>query len=138
MFRKLMAMVVFVQDLATCTTFYRDVIGLEVTDSDPHSAGFSLGGQYFLLLEISAAADMVREEPLALRINGGPRGFLAVAVENVDATYETLKAKGATMLRPPADQSWGLRTAYFADPEGNLWEINQPVESKPEEQATPS
>jgi hypothetical protein len=29
-------------------------------------------------------------------------------------------------------QPWGLRTAYFADPEGNLWEINQPIGSKSE------
>ena len=33
------------------------------------------------------------------------------------------------MLKPPTTQPWGLRTAYFADPEGNLWEINQPVAS---------
>lgn len=127
MFRTLMAMALFVQDLDKCATFYRDVIGLEVKDRDAHSAGFSLGGQYFLLLEVSAGADLISEKPLDLKINGGPRGFLAVGVEDVDAAYKTLTAKGVTFLRPPADQSWGLRTAYFADPEGNVWEINQPV-----------
>jgi lactoylglutathione lyase len=38
-----------------------------------------------------------------------------------------------TFLRPPNNQLWRLRTAHFADPEGNSWEINQPVASKPEE-----
>ena len=59
--------------------------------------------------------------------------LLAAGVEDVDAAYEALKAKGVTFLRPPTNQPWGLRTAYFADPEGNLWEINQPIGSKSEE-----
>jgi len=82
---------------------------------------------YFLLLEISAAAHMISEEELELKIEGGPRGLLAAGVEDVDAAYEALKARGAALLRPPTDQPWGLRTAYFADPEGNIWEINQPI-----------
>ena len=85
-----------------------------------------------LLLEISAAAHMISEEELELKIEGGPRGLLAAGVEDVDAAYEALKAKGVTFLRPPTDQLWGLRTAYFADPEGNVWEINQPIGAKPE------
>ncbi|GER89067.1 hypothetical protein KDW_32290 [Dictyobacter vulcani] len=83
-------------------------------------------------MEISAAAHMISEEALDLKIEGGPRGFLAAGVDDVDATYEQLKARGVTFLRPPTDQSWGLRTAYFADPEGNVWEINQSIKSKSE------
>lgn len=58
--------------------------------------------------------------------------LLAAGVEDVDAAYQELLAKGVTFLRPPTNQSWGLRTAHFADPEGNLWEINQSIESQPE------
>jgi lactoylglutathione lyase len=132
MFRKVEAMVLFVRDLNDCVAFYQDILGLQMHESDATSAGFSIGGQYFLLLEVSAAAHMISEEALELKIEGGPRGLLAAGVEDVDAAYETLKARSVTFLRPPADQSWGLRTAYFADPEGNLWEINQPIKSKPE------
>ena len=57
--------------------------------------------------------------------------LLAAGVEDVDAAYETLSARGVRFLRPPIDQPWGLRTAYFADPEGNLWEINQSIDRKP-------
>jgi lactoylglutathione lyase len=132
MFHKVEAMVLFVGDLDKCMTFYQDILGLQMTDRNPDSVGFSIGGQYFLLLKVSAAAHMVSEEALELKIEGGPRGFLAAGVEDVDVAYEALKAKGVTFLRSPTNQSWGLRTAYFADPEGNLWEINQPLESKPE------
>jgi uncharacterized glyoxalase superfamily protein PhnB len=90
-----------------------------------------MGNAYFFLLEISGAARMVSSETLELSIEGGPRVLMAAGVEDVDAAYETLSAKGVKFLRPPIDQPWGLRTAYFADPEGNLWELNQPINRKP-------
>jgi catechol 2,3-dioxygenase-like lactoylglutathione lyase family enzyme len=132
MFHRVMATGLFVRDLARCLTFYRDTLGLEVQESTPDSVSFQMENVYFFLLEVSAAAHMISEEALELLIEGGPRVLLAAGVEDVDAAYEALKAKGVTFLRPPTNQPWGLRTAYFADPEGNLWEINQSLESKTE------
>ena len=130
MFHRIDATVLFVRDLARCLTFYRDTLGLEVQESDPDSVSFQMENVYFLLLEVSAAARMISEGALELKIEGGPQGLLAAGVEDVDAAYEALKAKGVTFLRPPTDQPWGLRTAYFADPEGNLWEINHSIDAK--------
>ncbi|HEY7127901.1 MAG TPA: VOC family protein [Ktedonobacterales bacterium] len=127
MFHKVIATVVFVQDLDKCMAFYRDTLGLQMHESDAESAGFQLENVYLILLKVSAAADLISEKALELKIEGGPRGLLAASVADVDAAYETLKAKGVTLLRPPTNQPWGLRTAHFADPEGNVWEINQPV-----------
>src|SRR5436305_9085720 len=131
MIHSIVATVMFVRDLVKCVTFYRDTLGLDMRQSDADSASFKLENQYFLLLHVSAAADLIGEEVNALKIEGAPRMLLAAGVEDVDATYETLKAKGVTFLKPPIDQPWGLRTAHFADPEGNIWEINQSIESKP-------
>jgi lactoylglutathione lyase len=132
MIRRIDATVLFVRDLARCTTFYRDTLGLQVKNSDANSVAFLMEDRYLLLLEVSAAADLISSETNALKIEGGPRVLLAAGVEDVDAAYEELKAKGVTFLRPPTNQPWGLRTAHFADPEGNLWEINQSIESKTE------
>ncbi len=132
MFHRIMATGLFVRDLVGCTAFYRDTLGLEVQESTPDSVSFHMENVYFFLLEISAAADLINLEANALKLEGGPRRLLAAGVEDVDAAYETLKAKGVTFLRPPTNQSWGLRTAHFADPEGNVWEINQSLELQPE------
>ena len=51
------------------------------------------------------------------------RVLLCTRADNVDAAYETLTAKGVEFTQPPIDQYWGLRTAFFKDPEGNIWEI---------------
>lgn len=135
MVRDIVATVLFVRDLDRCLAFYRDALGLEVQNSDAHSAAFKMEGIYFLLLDPSAAASLIgsEEDELKIEIEGGPRGLLAAEVKNVNVAYEELSAKGVMFRRPPTDQPWGLRTAHFADPEGNLWEINQPIESKPEE-----
>ncbi len=128
MIHKVAAMVLFVQDLAGCTTFYRDTFHLPYQGSDANSASFLLEeGLYLILLSPAGAADLLGTEVSALPSAGGPRGLLAASVADVDAAYEDLTAKGVTFVRPPTNQPWGLRTAHFADPEGNLWEINQPL-----------
>ena len=132
MIRRIVATELFVRDLSRCATFYRDTLGLEGQEDGPGSVVFKIGDVYFFLLEVSAAADLISEGSLELKIEGGPRSMLAVEVEDVDATYASLKAKGVTLLRPPTDQPWGLRTAHFADPEGNPWEIHQSIGSKSE------
>ena len=52
---------------------------------------------------------------------------ITVLVSNVDAHYEQAKAGGATMLMPPADQPWGLRSYAAIDVEGHQWEFSQVV-----------
>lgn len=133
MIHKIEAVVLFVQDLAACTAFYRDTFKLQYQGSDADSSTFLLEeGLYLILLSPSGAADLLGKEVNDLKIEGGARGLLAAGVADVDATYEELTTKGVTFVRPPTDQPWGLRTAHFADPEGNLWEINQSIGSKPE------
>lgn len=44
---------------------------------------------------------------------------------DIDSDYKQLRAKGIQFMKPPKTQSWGQRTAYFTDPDGNIWEIQQ-------------
>ncbi|RDI45859.1 VOC family protein [Falsibacillus pallidus] len=43
--------------------------------------------------------------------------------DEVDSTYEIIKQIGGSLLKEPTNAEWGGRTAYFADPEKNIWEI---------------
>jgi catechol 2,3-dioxygenase-like lactoylglutathione lyase family enzyme len=114
------ATVLFVQDLASCAAFYRDTLGFEVKHTDDNSVWF--GDRRILLLQRSAAADLVGEDTLS-RGEGCPRVLLCAEVGDVDATHVALEARGVTFVQPPTSRPWGVRTAHFADPEGNLWEI---------------
>ena len=51
---------------------------------------------------------------------------LAINVESValvDSTIAELREKGATITKEPHEEVWGGRSAYFTEPEGNLWEV---------------
>jgi uncharacterized protein len=41
----------------------------------------------------------------------------------VDAAFDDARAAGGTVLAEPVDREWGGRSGYFADPEGNVWEV---------------
>jgi lactoylglutathione lyase len=126
-FRRVDGVVLLVQDLERCMTFYRDILGLEITFSDDVSFAFRLDGQDFVLLKVSSAAKQISEAAVAPNQAGGHHFFLCATVDDVHAAYQTLSAKGVAFIQPPTDQPWGQRTAYLADPEGNLWELRQPI-----------
>lgn len=50
----------------------------------------------------------------------GHRIELCVYVDDVDATYDAARRSGLEAVADPADMPWGERTAWIADPDGNL------------------
>ncbi len=129
MIRKVNAVVLFVEDLNGAMRFYRDTLGLEIVFEDDASFAFHMEGQDFALVHVSAGTQMLNEEVLGLSQGAGHRVMLCADVEDVDKVYQTLMAKGVSFIKPPVDQPWGWRTAYFADPEGNIWEFRQAIPS---------
>jgi catechol 2,3-dioxygenase-like lactoylglutathione lyase family enzyme len=56
------------------------------------------------------------------------KGVLPMIVfrsDDVDATFETVRASGAEVLQEPIDQAWGPRDCAFRDPSGNTVRISQ-------------
>lgn len=123
-FGKVDAVVLFVQDLQKCVAFYRDQCGMEVVFTDEVSVAFKRDNQDFLLLEYAAAAEMVGDAMIGQR-GAGHEVLLCADVDDVDAAYKTLTDKGVVFLKAPKDQPWGIHSAYFADPEGHLWELRK-------------
>ena len=85
--------------------FYRDVLGLAVYREFPGGTVFFLGGGY---LEVSG-----RREP------GEPddRVRLWVQVRDVAAAHRELAARGATVVREPRREPWGLDEMWITDPD---------------------
>lgn len=131
MINKVNANVLFVEDLETSMKFYRDILGVEVVFSDATSYAFRMEGQDFALVSMASAVEMLNEEVLGLNKGVAHRFMLCADVEDVDAAYKTLTARGLTFIKPPVDQPWGFRTIYFTDPEGNIWEFRQSIPATP-------
>lgn len=119
--------VLFVADLERAMAFYRDTLELPLTFSDASSAYFEMEGASLLLLTITGAQDLLSADAVAPQHPPSASSQLVAFVEDVDAVYAGLLAKGVEFIRPPTDRAWGMRTAHFRDPEGNIWEIARPL-----------
>jgi catechol 2,3-dioxygenase-like lactoylglutathione lyase family enzyme len=60
---------------------------------------------------------------LSLNPQGGPRAWMAVFVQDVDALHETYKKLGAIIRKPPADYPWGNREMTVEDLDGNSFRM---------------
>lgn len=67
------------------------------------------------------------EKLLSRSVSGKPGSTIYSFKESqdVDTDYQQLVANGVQFIKGPETQSWGQRTAYFTDPDGNIWEIQQ-------------
>ena len=60
---------------------------------------------------------------LSLNPQGGPRTWLSIFVQDVDALYETYKKVGAIISKPPADYPWGMREMTVEDLDGHSFRM---------------
>lgn len=131
MFHKIRTVNLFVHDFEKCLTFYRDALGLEIIRLEPTFVAFKMDDHELHLLQIADGANVLGVDLSAFESQTGKldRVLLCSQVDNVDAVYQTLSANGVEFTKAPVDQPWGIRAAYFHDPEGNIWEINHPLAS---------
>ncbi|MBO8200415.1 VOC family protein [Streptomyces smyrnaeus] len=90
--------------------FYGETLGLEIARE--FGTGPERGTVYFLgggFLEVSGRSDQPPTPSLQL--------WLQVA--DASAAHEELRAAGATIVRPPVEEPWGLIEMWIADPDGH-------------------
>lgn len=114
----------FVKDIKRSREFYENVLGLEFQHGDDRSAAFILGPDALLLLDHSGADDLLSPADVEHDTPRNARSVTVTSVDDVDALYEELLAKGVEFIRAPEDRWWGKRCAHFKDPDGNVWEIH--------------
>ncbi|MFE6715335.1 VOC family protein [Streptomyces sp. NPDC057695] len=135
---KLSQCFIAVDDHDKALAFYRDALGLEVRND----VGFE--GMRWVTVGSPAQPDVeiVLEPPLA-DPNASPADRQAVAellakgmlrgvifsTEDVDATFEKVRAAGGEVLQEPVDQPYGVRDCAFRDPAGNMLRFTQPRSS---------
>ena len=112
-------------DMPKMRAFYRSLGWPEKDTSTDGFASFLLDGAILALFPFDELAKDGHLPPSD--VGTAFRGVtLAINVESadlVDATIDELRAKGVTITKEPQAEVWGGRSAYFTDPEGNLWEV---------------
>lgn len=116
------AITLFTENLEETKAFYRRVFELPVFFEGDTSVVFKFGPTMINLLQIGQADELVSPAPVASG-QGGARAVYTLSVDDVDARCAELETKGVTLLNGPMDRPWGIRTASFKDPAGNIWEL---------------
>ncbi len=114
---------IFVEDVDRSLSFYRDLLGLTLTDADERN------GMYFF----SSRPDREHHEFLICRGRTAPRGvrllqqisFRCDSLEDVIAFWRRLDAAGVTFDRIVSHGN--AVGVYFFDPDGNRCEIYWPT-----------
>jgi catechol 2,3-dioxygenase-like lactoylglutathione lyase family enzyme len=123
---------VLVHDPDVALAFYRDALGLELRND--------VAREDFRWITVGAASQPGVAIVLTNYLNGSPADGDAVAAllakgalngvhfhtDDLDATFEKLRALGAEIVQEPAEQPWGTRDFAVRDPSGNMVRIDQP------------
>jgi catechol 2,3-dioxygenase-like lactoylglutathione lyase family enzyme len=104
-----------VTDMGRALTFYRDVLGFSVRFTNGTPVSFAVIDQGGAELHLGVRPDKA----------GALHAHLMT--DDLDAVYDRLEQAGVTVRQPPRVHPWGLRDIVIADPDGNTFEIAQPV-----------
>jgi catechol 2,3-dioxygenase-like lactoylglutathione lyase family enzyme len=104
-----------VADIDRALRFYCEVLGFAV--------GFTIGDP------VSFAVIEQGEAQLHLCVQPAKAGSSHnhVLVDDLDGVYGRLQQAGVAVQQPPMNQPWGLRDLVVADPDGNTFEVAEPV-----------
>ncbi len=115
-----------VSDIERSKRFYRDVLGASVyREYGGTSCVLDFQGTWLLLV---TGGGPTEDKPTVTFVTPQDPDVvshqLTIRVPDCRAAYETLRARGAQFLTPPADRGGEVR-CFFRDPDGHLLEISE-------------
>ena len=112
--------VIFARDMAAMRRFYEDILGFALLrELSPGWIEYRLGDNTLALARpgLTAADVPTPKGSASLQL------AFKVSAPEVDLCADELVRQGVDLLSPPTDQSFGHRTLFFRDPDGNLLEV---------------
>ncbi|MEM1130046.1 MAG: VOC family protein [Pseudomonadota bacterium] len=111
-----------VRDLARAATFY-EALGWQRVDTPDGVVAFDLIGQTLGLYPMDKLLEDIGVDMPPRSFSGVTLGHNVHTPEEVEILTARAESAGAEVLRNPGHIFWGGYVAYFADPDGHIWEI---------------
>ncbi len=125
------AMFIPVHDPDEALGFYRDTHGFEVRN-DVASDGFrwvTVGAPTqdldIVLFQPHGGLSQAEGDALLSLVTQGSLQAAIFRTDDLDTTFERVRASGAEVLQEPASQPWGAKDCAVRDPSGNMVRIAQ-------------
>ena len=112
----------YVQDMQRALHFYRNTLGLRVTEENEHWSALDVGG-----VRVGLHGTGGKPVPLVPRDAHGAKagGTLTLRVGDIRAEVARLRRAGVKFLGEVVDEPWGSIVA-FEDSDGNVLKLMQP------------
>jgi catechol 2,3-dioxygenase-like lactoylglutathione lyase family enzyme len=110
------------RDIGRLRDFYR-ALGWTAAIELEDFVAFETAGSVLTIYRLDS---LTRDARVPAADESGARLSLGINVDRADQVDETIagvRDAGGRVTHDPVDMEWGGRSAYFADPEGNLWEV---------------
>ncbi len=107
---------ILTRDVPRLRSFYTEVLRVEAEGDETFTALRTEGASLSLFTE----EGMEAMAPGSMAGAGRGSYTLEVEVEDVDGEYERLQSLGVTFVKHPTTQTWGRRSVWFRDPDGNI------------------
>jgi catechol 2,3-dioxygenase-like lactoylglutathione lyase family enzyme len=111
-----------VRDMEGTAAFY-EALGWTLVDAEDGIIAFDLIGQTLALYPLEKLAEDIGIAVDELGRGASTLGYNVRTIEEVAPVLQQVKTAGGRILKPAADVFWGGHHGYFADPEGNIWEV---------------
>ena len=113
-----------VADLQVSAGFYENILGWKRSPmSSENIVFFELNGVFLSLYERVALAEDATVDATGSGFKGFTLAHNLGSETEVDNLINDLRAKGVIIVKEPQKVFWGGYSSYFADPDGNLWEV---------------
>ena len=113
-----------VKDFEASRKFYAETLGWKLSSASNDGIAFIQAGGVVLAI---FARDELAKDALVSPEGSGFAGFSlahnAQSESEVDEIISDLKSKGVKIVKEPQKVFWGGYSSYFADLDGNLWEV---------------
>ena len=113
--------VLAVHDLERSARYYRDVLGFEVREIGDPGWRFFFRDQCWILA--GECKDAMSPQNL-----GDHSYFAYLEVDDIDALYDEVVAKGATLTKKLRDEPWGMREFGIRTVDGHRIMFGRPIE----------
>jgi len=120
-----------VNDPEEALGFYRDALGLEVrndvTAGEYRWVTIGAPGQDvdIVLFQPHGGRSQAEGDAFQALMTQGSLQAAIFRTDDLDTTFEKVRASGAEVLQEPVSQPWGATDCAFRDPSGNLVRIAQ-------------
>ena len=112
------------RDFEMSTKFYKEILGWKHSSSSNEDVTFfQAGGVVLSIFQREKLAEDAQVDPEGSGFAGFTLAYNTGSEAEVDEIIRDLRSKGVKILKEPQKVFWGGYNAYFADPDGNCWEV---------------